>query len=339
MKSHKKNQEFYPDKIINNKWIHYNSAQSNFFLEFVDEALEKESLRTFLMDDPEGKMSDEYLSLNSVHLQKKFLQNPTVGREIGNLAIYEPTDEERRDKGIYFPYRVDKPNLKHNKTKLIEPSKFEEIYTIMQRDPGQVAVYSNYFSNGILQFSHFLKRKGFKDFVILSPEDTVETQIKTINRYNEGKVRAILLHPEITEGVSLLATEQFHILEPVANAALLEQVIGRSVRFNSHAKLPKERREVEVYLWKAYISYCHLNIFACLVPSKAGFIRKEHWQRRFSEINSSNWTHGIDFVDRNNERKEETPDVRVERNSHLVESEMNAFKELVRKNSIESLRN
>lgn len=332
------NQEFYPEKDIIEKEVHYTAPQTNMFLDFTNEALDKNSLKTLLTDSNNKNLSDDYLELNSVTIQKNFLQDPTSGREIGNLAIYEPQDEEREDEGIYYPYRVDQPKKTYENTKFIESAKFEEIYEIIQEKPGQVVLYSNYFSNGILQFSHFLDRKGFKNYKILSPDDSVKKQISTINSYNEGKTRILLLHPEITEGVSLQATEQFHLLEPLNNIALQEQVIGRAVRFKSHEKLPEDRRKVSVYLWKSEISYCSFRILACFVPSKAAFIRRAHWQRKYREINPSGWTHGINFVDRNYMRKSETPDFDVEKNSHLVESDMKSFKKLVRTNSIESLK-
>lgn len=334
-----KNKEFYPKKIFHHRKVHYSEPQTNMFMEFVDESLGKEELKTLLLDEPEKNLSDDYLALNSVNLQKKFLLNPTTGREIGNLPIYQPKDELRRYEGSYYPYRVDIKNLNTKGTKLIEPPKFNEIYSIIKKKPGQVAVYSNYYSNGILQFAHFLDRKGMKtNYAILSPEDSVEKQIETINSYNKKQIRILLLHPEITEGVSLVATEQFHILEPLTNIALQEQVIGRAVRFESHKNLPKNRQNVSIYLWKSYVSYCSFRVLWCIVPSDAAFIRREHWQRRYSEINPSTWTYGITFIDKNYTRKDETPDLRVEKNSHTVEADMNSFKKLAKKYSIESVK-
>jgi hypothetical protein len=37
-------------------------------------------------------------------------------------------------------------------------------------------------------------------------------------------------------------------MDPVWNPSALEQIIGRGVRFNSHANLPREQRVVNVYL-------------------------------------------------------------------------------------------
>ena len=47
----------------------------------------------------------------------------------------------------------------------------------------------------------------------------------------KGK-RIIIIHPEITEGLSLKGTETFHILEPIANASLLKQITGRAIGLN-----------------------------------------------------------------------------------------------------------
>ena len=331
-----KNKEFYPRKRVHEKSVNYNSPQTNFFLEFVDEALGPEPLKTLLLDSPEGELSSEYLALNSVNIQKKFLQNPTVGREIGNFPFYVPKATKN---GLFEVYRTDKKKIQPQyESNFVESKKFEEIYWHLNNKKGQVALYSNYYHNGILQFAQFLDRKGMKNYEILSPELSVKEQVKVIENYNNGKTRIILLHPEITEGVSLQATEQFHILEPLANIALQEQVIGRAVRFKSHERLPENRREVNVYLWRSKISYCSFWLLGCIIPTEAAFIKREHWQRRFSEINPSGWTHGIDFVDQNHQRKNQTPDIRVEKGSHMVEAEMKSFKKVARHNSIESIR-
>jgi superfamily II DNA or RNA helicase len=331
--------ELYPSSKIYRKKVNYNPTQVNMFLEFVDEALGMESLRVLMLDSEVETLSREDLELNSFNLQKKFLQDPTFGRDIGNLALFESTDPEEKEKGLYTPYRIDDKIVKKPKMQLVESEKFEQLYSIIKSKQGQVAIYSNYYSNGILQLAHFFERKGFKDFKILSPEQSVEEQIDTINAYNEAKMRVLLIHPEITEGVSLKATEQLHILEPLTNLALQEQVIGRAVRLNSHERLPKNRNHVDVYIWESVIKYCHFKFIGCIVPSSASYIKQEHWQRRYSEINPSDWTHGISFVDKNYIRKDQSPDSRVAKTSNVVAREMKAFKDLIRKHSIESLKN
>jgi len=296
----------YPEKEIEEVAEHYTPEQVNFFLNFVDEDLNPEELNVLLADSGD-RYSPGYVKLNSHEIQRGFLHNPVAGREIGNLSI-------RRADGS-----------------LSEPSKFQAILKKLRTLPGQAAVYSNYDKNGIRQFAAFLDRHGFEgQYVLLDPNDSVEKQIADLDAFNTQKKRIILIHPEITEGVSLKATEQFHVLEPVANIALLAQIIGRVVRFQSHMALPAERRKVKIFLWESTIQYSILKF-----PTEAGLIRQHHWQKRYAEINPSMWTKGIIELDPNYFLKEEAPDTRVKRMQNGVARDMEGFHKLVSQYSIE----
>jgi len=296
----------YPEKEIEEIPVHYTPEQVHFFLNFVDEDLNAEELNVLLADSGD-RYSPGYVKLNSHEIQRAFLQNPVSGREIGNLPI-------RREDGS-----------------LSEPSKFQAILTKLRTLRGQAAVYSNYDKNGIRQFAAFLDRHGFEgQYVLLDPNDSVEKQIADLEAYNTQKKRIILIHPEITEGISLKATEQFHVLETVANIALLDQIIGRVVRFQSHMALPANRRKVKIFLWESTIEYSVMKF-----PTEAGLIRQHHWQKRYAEVNPSMWTKGIIELDPNYFLKDETPDTRVKRMQNGVARDMESFHQLVKEYSIE----
>src|SRR5205085_218916 len=82
--------------------------------------------------------SDSYIKFNQAKLQKQILDYPLSGIEIGNFSLKNK-----------------------NTGKLVESPKFLEILRYMQVKIGQVAVYSNFFENGIVLFSEFLDRHGF----------------------------------------------------------------------------------------------------------------------------------------------------------------------------------
>ena len=332
----KEEKHLYPKPTLINHQIEYTEAQSRMFLDFADESMNTDALKALLVDE-KYRLNDKYIQLHKFNIQKVLLSKKESGREIGNIPIYIPRDPKKINDGIYYPYRTDRSNMIYSKKILIEPSKFEEIYKIIKEKPGKVVIYSNYFKNGVLQFVDFLKRKGMiNSHLILTPDDSVTQQVNIINLYNSGKKRILLLHPDITEGVSLEGTEQLHILEPIKNIALLEQVIGRVIRLNSHASLPKARRKVDVHLWESSVSYCSIFILTCLKPTKAGLIRREQWQKRYSEINPSSWTFGITNIDKNFHMKNEAPDIRIERNSLILAKNIANFKVLSKEYSIEN---
>ena len=277
--------EDYPDREMIPEKIHYNREQTHFFLSFVDEDLKLDELKIMLAEE-NLPYSDALLKIHSSRLQKQLLANATAGREIGNLD---------------FP---DLSDLKAAKKKaVIESPKFLAILDILRDSPGQAVVYSNYFVNGTQRFATFLDRQGMQDdYSLLLPTQPVATQMQIVDDWNHGKKRILLIHPEITEGISLIGTEQFHILEPIDNGALLEQIVGRAIRYKSHTHLPKDRRMVNVFLWEAEINYSNFSI-----PTQAGLIRREHWQRKYSEINPSMWSKGIVEIDPNYFLKDQTP--------------------------------
>lgn len=301
----------YPDTILKPSRVHFTNPQLDMFLEFADEDLPLGRLKMMLEDGSSLKYTDSYLRINSHAIQRELLGIPTSGRQIGNFR------------------------LKNREGELVESQKFLEILNHIESQPGdQVAVYSNYYRSGIVKFAEFLQRHGHKDdFAILTPLQDVEKQIKIVENYNSGKTRILLIHPEITEGISLKATRQLHILEPISNIALQKQIIGRAVRYQSHARLPKADRNVRVYLWEAYVDYATLGY----VPTRAAFIRKSHWQKRHSEVNPSMWTKGILEIDPNFFRKDKAPDSKVLKNQRIVEADMKSFAELVSEYSIERL--
>ena len=62
-------------------------------------------------------------------------------------------------------------------------------------------------------------------------------------------LQVLIGSPAIAEGVSLLRFREVHLLEPYWNTSRVEQVIGRIIRFCSHADLPAYKRNVTVYYY------------------------------------------------------------------------------------------
>lgn len=90
-----------------------------------------------------------------------------------------------------------------------------------------------------------------------SDKNKLEKVQATFNGLNNkyGQVIQILLATESgAEGISLKNVRQVHVFEPFWNDVRIEQVVGRARRVNSHAALPKEQRNVEVFNYVARIS-------------------------------------------------------------------------------------
>ena len=106
-------------------------------------------------------------------------------------------------------------------------------------------VYSNYLDAGINDYSKELTKAGMPHGVFHGGLSKVEKD-DLVKQYNSGKIKALLISSSGGEGLDLKGTRKVIILDPHFNASKINQVIGRAVRYNSHAHLPEKDRTVEV---------------------------------------------------------------------------------------------
>ncbi|MBH1988824.1 MAG: hypothetical protein I8H75_04455 [Myxococcaceae bacterium] len=286
----------FPSQERHIREVNYDSYQFKFFLDFAEMALDDDRLR-MLLKEHRPNLDATYAKMNSTLLQKQLRNAPGAGRDIGNLGD--------------------------------EPSKFKEILKVIQKGPFEkTVVYSNYFENGILTFSRYLDQHGLKDkYQILRPDASTEEQLRIVSNYNSGDIPILLLHPEITEGISLKGTRQFHIMEPVLNSTVLEQVVARAIRYQSHADLPAQQRKVDVYLWKVMLGGFNLKNFE---------IGKKNWLKRYRELSDwSDFGRGLIQVDKNYYFKMYSPDEYTYIRLGDLSANVRRFKEVLEDHSIE----
>ena len=85
--------------------------------------------------------------------------------------------------------------------------------------------------------------------VNLSPNNEVEINASTnISNINGEDIKVIIISRAGSEGIDFKYVRQVHIFDAWYNMNRNEQIIGRSVRFCSHSKLPFEERNVEIYM-------------------------------------------------------------------------------------------
>ena len=84
----------------------------------------------------------------------------------------------------------------------------------------------------------------------LSPNNDFEVKGLTGEDNKDGnKVKVVLISKAGSEGIDLKYIRQVHILDPWYNMNRPEQIIGRAVRNFSHALLPFEKRNVEIFMY------------------------------------------------------------------------------------------
>ena len=187
-----------------------------------------------------------------------------------------------------------------------------------------VVVYSHFYNNGLLLFKRYLDKMGHKgQYRILDPNLPHDEYERIISDYNAGKVKFLMIHPDITEGISLKGTAQLHMLEPSVNKAAQEQIIGRAVRYMSHSHLPAKQRHVNVYVWQQTLAGFDLE------HSK---VLRKNWFQNFSEVNYYS-ERGI--IDKNANLKVLSPDDRAYHTMNVLDFNTKSLVELIKQLSIE----
>jgi hypothetical protein len=298
------NKADYPQVVTSQEKIKFSKQEYDVWLRLIDKGLSKEELRILLKAEWQ-QASENDLTINSTLIQGDLLNIPGVGREISNII-----------------FRDTQGNV-------LYPEKFKRLFNYLGKANYPVVIYSNYYHLGIDNVIRVLDVHGYQGrYRLLDPTTPLQEQIQIINDYNQGKVDILLLHPDITEGVSLNGTQEFHILEQVLNVALLEQIKGRVIRYQSHTALPKEKQTVKIIVWNAILSGMSMK-----------HIKQKHqnWRRSYGELNyTSDFGKGRLQLDKENARKDITPDQEGEMQLKQLSVEIEGLKEVLRKHSIEA---
>ena len=290
----------YPTSTTHEKEALYNDSQLALLFKFANNALTPRELIKMQADDLAIE-DTKYVEINSYRIQKKMKENSLAGVSIGNM----------------FFRKGDK---------LVRPDKFVKALEVMESTDRPVVIYSNFYHNGILAFKKYLDIMGYEgNCKILDPNLPEDEYDSIIEDYNEGRVKFLLLHPEITEGISLKGTAQMHILEPSESPSGLEQIKGRVVRYQSHIHLPENQRHVDIYIWRQA-----LPIFSFQRMSAA----RRDWLENFHELNYYGGA-STALIDINSARKNISPDKLLHIKALSVNSTVTALLHLLKTTSIE----
>jgi phosphoglycolate phosphatase-like HAD superfamily hydrolase len=105
--------------------------------------------------------------------------------------------------------------------------------------------YSAFLDSGVKPLSRALTARGIPHAMFTGEQDDVERKLM-VEQYNAGKLPVLLISGAGAEGLDLKGTKHMTILEPHWNEGLINQVVGRGVRYKSHAHLPEAERHVEI---------------------------------------------------------------------------------------------
>jgi hypothetical protein len=158
----------------------------------------------------------------------------------------------------------------------VHSSKIYKIISNIEKTDGLVFVYTEYENSGILPLAFALELAGYQkyrssetpvlisehkdrkykgDYLIISGNIQLSKYKESYlaKKYDMAKepVKVILATRAASEGLSLFGVREIHILNPWHNLNRLSQAIARGLRSWSHIKLPKEERNLIVYIYAA----------------------------------------------------------------------------------------
>jgi len=190
--------------------------------------------------DPEYPTSKEHYE--PVNMPREYMK-----------AYHAATDENIRDMLDQNKwYMIENPNsFMHGIRKAVNAlgdnyysPKLERAVQLMKNKKS--IIYTNWIEFGLKPIVKILKQEGisYREFHGGIPKTE---RAKIIRDYNDDKFQVLIITKAGAEGIDLKGTRVIIILEPTWNDASLRQIIGRAIRFRSHAHLPANQRHVDIY--------------------------------------------------------------------------------------------
>lgn len=143
-------------------------------------------------------------------------------------------------------FRADKNPLKAFDQSAKLQTALANLKKTLDADPRKKAIiYSNFIDSGVKPYAAALEREKIL-YGMFHGSMPVKARQQALKDYNEGRLRALLLGPAAAEGISTKGTNLIQLLDPHWNEARLQQAQGRGLRFDSHAGLPEDLKDVQV---------------------------------------------------------------------------------------------
>jgi len=143
-------------------------------------------------------------------------------------------------------FRKDKNPIKAFEQSSKMQKAYQDFQETIKSDPRKKAIiYSNFIDSGVNPYAAALERDKIP-YGVFHGGIPLKDRQKALKDYNEGRSKALLLGPAAAEGISTKGTSLIQLLDPHWNEARSQQARGRGLRFDSHAGLPEDLRNVLV---------------------------------------------------------------------------------------------
>lgn len=110
----------------------------------------------------------------------------------------------------------------------------------------KVVIYSNWLRSGLGIIQERLNAENI-DWVQVNGSMSPRQRNIAVSKYNTDKIFILFISSAGAEGLDLKGTQSVILLEPHWNNEKIKQIVGRAVRYRSHANLPKKDQHVNIF--------------------------------------------------------------------------------------------
>lgn len=128
---------------------------------------------------------------------------------------------------------------------LIKSPKIKWILSQLRQDKKKTLIFSHFLESGLKSIQRRLP-EGVRSAYITGSQSK-KTRSKHVDQYNNDELDVLFISKAGGEGIDLKGTRRIILLESGWNENTEAQVIGRGVRFRSHANLPHAEQKVSIY--------------------------------------------------------------------------------------------
>jgi superfamily II DNA or RNA helicase len=206
------------------------------------------------------KPQDKHYPISQTQIIKVDMSNPQISeyrhylKKILSLDNIQHIDYSILDKRKVNNFLTVTRQLSNTLNDSPDFPKIIKIFEHIKNNPKPVVVYSNFLKNGVLPLSVHLTLSKIP-YAIYFGEQTEEKRNIIIDNYNQGMIDVLLITSAGSESLDLKNTRFIHIMEPHWNESKINQIIGRAIRYDSHAKLPEKDRNVTIVKWISVFGY------------------------------------------------------------------------------------
>jgi superfamily II DNA/RNA helicase len=109
----------------------------------------------------------------------------------------------------------------------------------------KVIVFSNFLDAGLRLVEK--KLPASISYAVIEGKIPMDKRKDIVRDFNQNKYRVLFLSKAGGEGLDMKGVRHVILMDPTWNEASNEQVIGRAIRYRSHADLPADQRNVTVH--------------------------------------------------------------------------------------------